>query len=99
MKTYYTGILVQNSCFWSRIIDEIMIFIAHEVWSFLPYIGVYPHLVPYIVVNPINPATPGSGLGNLQKDRIICQRTDYLSMDRFTNLLKDRLKLYKSMLS
>ena len=28
-----------------------------------------------------------------------CKRTDYLSKDRFTNLLKDRLKLYKSMLS
>ena len=25
-----------------------------------------------------------------------CKRTDYLSNDRFTNLLKDRLKLYKN---
>ena len=27
------------------------------------------------------------------KGQIICQRTDYLSFYRFTNLLKDRLKL------
>ena len=30
--------------------------IAHQVWSFLPYIGVYPHRVSYIVVIPLQAA-------------------------------------------